>query len=278
MITDKPKYEYIIKPAKHFTLNFKEIWEYRELFFFFTWRDIKVKYKQTILGFLWAVIQPFIMMLVFSMFTKVLNVPHDNIPRPIFIFSGLLLWNIFANGLVNAGSSMVANANMIKKIYFPRLIIPMSAILVAFFDFIMAFIVYIGILIYFQFEVSIIKLLVYLPVSVLMTILTAFGLGSLLAALNVKYRDVRYVIPFMVQLLLFLTPVIYPISIFENPVLRTILNINPMAGAINLLRSALIQAPMQWDLFAISAASTVMFFILGVYVFRRTESYFADLA
>lgn len=272
------KFEYTIKPAKGFSLNLKEIWEYRELFFFFTWRDIKVKYKQTILGFLWAVLQPFIMMIVFSLFTKVLNVPHDGIPRPVFIFSGLLLWNIFANGLVGAGNSMVANANMIKKIYFPRLIIPMSAILVAFFDFLMAFIVYIGILIYFQFEVSIIKLLIFLPVSVVMTVLTTFGLGSLLAALNVKYRDVRYVIPFMVQLLLFMTPVIYPISMFENPTLRLILTLNPMAGAINLLRSALIDAPMQWDLFTISAVSALFFFLFGLYYFRRTEAYFADLA
>ncbi|MCH8318785.1 MAG: ABC transporter permease, partial [Bacteroidetes bacterium] len=155
--------EYEIKPAKGLQLNLKELWDYRELFYIFTWRDIKVKYKQTVLGFAWAVLQPFIMMIVFSyFFGKLLKIPSDGIPYPIFVYSGLMLWNVFSAGILGAGNSMVTNANIIKKIYFPRLIIPISSILVALFDFVMAFIVYVGILIYYQFEVSIIKLALFL--------------------------------------------------------------------------------------------------------------------
>ena len=144
--------EYEIKPAKGFSLNLKELWEYRELFFIFTWRDIKVKYKQTILGFSWAVLQPLLMMVIFTVFfAGALDVPSDNLPYPVFVFSGLLIWNIFSTGLSNASNSMVSNANIIKKIYFPRLIIPMSSILVAIFDFFMAFFIYIGILFYYDY-------------------------------------------------------------------------------------------------------------------------------
>ena len=284
--------EYEIKPAKGLQLNLKELWDYRELFYFFTWRDIKVKYKQTILGFAWAVLQPFIMMVVFSLFFgKLLKVPSDGIPYPVFVYSGLLLWNVFSTGLTGAGNSMVTNADIIKKIYFPRLIIPISSILVALFDFLMAFIVYIGILLFYQFQVSIMKLVLFLPVSLLITIITTFGLGSLLAALNVKYRDFRYVIPFLVQLLLFLTPVIYPVSIFidihvkffdssfviKERLLQFIFALNPMSGAINLLRTAIINKPLDMDLFLISAGSAILLFIIGLLYFRKTEYYFADL-
>jgi len=270
--------EYEIKPAKGLQLNLKELWDYRELFYIFTWRDVKVKYKQTVLGFAWAVLQPFIMMVVFSLFFgKLLGVPSDGIPYPIFVYSGLLLWNIFSTGLSGAGNSMVTNAEIIKKIYFPRLIIPISSILVALFDFLMAFIVYIGILLFYQFQVSIMKLALFLPASLLITIITTFGLGSLLAALNVKYRDFRYVIPFLVQLLLFLTPVIYPVSIIKERSLQYIFALNPMTGAINLLRSAIIDRPLDADLFLISVGSTIILFITGLLYFRKTEAYFADI-
>lgn len=274
----KMNIEYEIKPQKGLSLNLKELWDYRELFYFFTWRDIKVKYKQTVLGFAWAVLQPFIMMIVFSIFFgRLLKVPSDGIPYPIFVYSGLLLWNVFSTGLSGAGNSMVTNAEIIKKIYFPRLIIPVSSILVALFDFLMAFIVYIGILLFYQFQVSIMKLALFLPVSLLITIITTFGLGSLLAALNVKYRDFRYVIPFLVQLLLFLTPVIYPVSILKERTLQYIFALNPMTGAINLLRSAIINRPLDTDLFLISVGSMIILFITGLLYFRKTEAYFADI-
>lgn len=277
--------EYVITPPDKFSLNLKELWTYRELFYFFTWRDIKVKYKQTILGFLWAILQPFLMMMVFVFFfSKALNVPTDNIPAPIFYYSGLLLWNIFSSGLNGAGNSMVSNAGIIKKIYFPRLIIPMSSILVALFDFLMSVLVFMGIIIFYEyqmpeFSIAYGKLFLFLPLALLLTIFSTFGLGSFLASLNVKYRDFRYVIPFLIQLLLFLTPVIYPTSIFEDiSWAKYVLALNPMTGAVNLGRAAFTDQAIQWDLIGISVLSMLILFFLGVYVFRKTEAYFADVA
>ncbi|MFH1004988.1 MAG: ABC transporter permease [Bacteroidota bacterium] len=269
--------QYEIKPVGKLTLGLKELWEFRELFYFFTWKDIKVKYKQTVLGVLWAILQPFIMMVVFSVFFgKVIGVPSDNIPYPIFAFSGLILWNIFSSGVSNASQSMVANANIIKKIYFPRLIIPISAILVALFDFIMAFIVYILLLVYYQFSISPLILL-YFPLSILITVIATFGIGTFIAALNVKYRDFRYVIPFLIQLLFFLTPIIYPISMVPQWT-KPFLALNPMVGAIDLLRSTIINNELNWQYVTISISSSVILFLFGLYYFRKTEYYFADLA
>lgn len=277
--------EYTIKPPGKFSLNLQELWIFKELFYFFTWRDIKVKYKQTVLGFVWAVLQPFLMMMIFVVFfSRLLNVPTDNIPAPVFYYSGLLLWNIFSTGITSAGNSMVSNANIIKKIYFPRLIIPMSSILVALFDFLMAMIVFFAILTYFEFTmVSFVvnygKLILYLPLAVFITIFHTFGLGTFLASLNVKYRDFRYVIPFMVQFLLFVTPVIYPVSIFGDVSwAKYLMALNPMTGAVTLGRAAFTDLPIEWNLIFISLAMTVVFFVLGVYIFRKTEAYFADVA
>jgi lipopolysaccharide transport system permease protein len=271
--------EYEIKPVSKLSLGLKELWEFRELFYFFTWRDIKVKYKQTVLGVLWAILQPFMMMIVFTLFFgQALGVPTDNnIPYPVFVYSGLLLWNIFSSGLSNASGSMVSNAGIIKKIYFPRLIIPMSSILVALFDFLMAFIIYIGILIYYKQPVSF-NIIIYLPAGILITVLSTFGLGTGLAALNIKYRDFRYVIPFLIQILLFLTPVIYPVSIIKYKWAQIILSLNPIAGAIDLLRSSVTQAPLDLQLVITSAVSSILLFFAGLFYFRKTEYYFADLA
>lgn len=270
---------YEIKPVSKISLGLKELWDFRELFYFFTWRDIKVKYKQTALGVLWAILQPFILMVVFTLFFgQTLGVPtENNIPYPVFVFSGLLLWTIFSSGLSNASQSMVANAGIIKKIYFPRLIIPMSAILVALFDFIMAFIIYIGILIYYRQPVEPVIAL-YLPLSILITVLTTFGMGTMLAALNVKYRDFRYVIPFLIQLLFFVTPVIYPTSIIKIPWAQKILMLNPMAGAIELLRSPVAHSALNVQLVIISIIVSFVLFFAGLFYFRKTEYYFADLA
>ena len=173
---------------------------------------------------------------------------------------------------------MVTNSNIIKKIYFPRLIIPISAILVALFDFLMAFAVYIGILLYYSYDVDLLEMLLYFPLSILITIITTFGLGSLLAALNVKYRDFRYVIPFIVQLLFFLTPVIYPISSINIPWVKFLLNMNPMAAAINLSRASVTEMPVEWNFVGLGCAVGLLIFFVGIYVFRKTESYFADIA
>jgi lipopolysaccharide transport system permease protein len=274
----QPTIEYRIKPPKGLSLNLKEIWQYKELFYFFTWRDIKVKYKQTVLGFLWAVLQPFLTMLIFAFFFgNLLRVPSDGLPYPIFAFSGLIIWNVFAGGLTSSANSMVSNANIIKKIYFPRLIIPMSSILVSAFDFFMAFAVFVGLMIYYHIAFSW-MLFVYVPASLLLTIVTVFGAGSLLAALNVKYRDFRYIIPFLVQALMFLTPVIYPVSIITYPWAKYLIALNPMSGAVNLMRGALIQSPPDMQLLLISVISAVVLFFAGLLYFKKTEAYFADIA
>lgn len=268
-----------ITPPSRISLGFAELWQYRELFYFFTWRDIKVKYKQTFLGFAWAVLQPFIMMVIFSLFFGMaLDVPSDGIPYPLFAYSGLILWNVFSSGLSGAGNSMVSNANIIKKIYFPRLIIPMSAILVAVFDFFMAFVVYIGLVVYYGYHLNF-SLLYLLPASLLLTIMATFGPGALIAAMNVKYRDFRYLLPFIIQVGLFVTPVIYPVSMFGDKVwLVKLLAFNPMYAPISLIRHALVDAALDWSLIGMSVLSGVVLLIVGVYYFRKTEGYFADLA
>jgi len=268
-----------ITPPARISLGLAELWQYKELFYFFTWRDIKVKYKQTFLGFAWAVLQPFVMMVIFSVFFgAALNVPSDGIPYPLFAFSGLMLWNVFATGLSGAGNSMVSNANIIKKIYFPRLIIPMSAILVAVFDFFMAFIIYIGLVFYYNYSLSW-ELLYILPLSLLLTVIATFGPGTLIAAMNVKYRDFRYILPFTIQTLLFLTPVIYPLSMFDNrPVIMQLLALNPMYAPIALIRNVLVDFPLDMQLMATSVLSGLFFMLIGVLYFKKTESYFADLA
>jgi len=268
-----------ITPPSKLSFGLKELWTYKELFYFFTWRDIKVKYKQTFLGFAWAILQPFVMMVIFSIFFGMaLKVPSDGIPYPLFAFSGLMLWNVFATGLSGAGNSMVSNANIIKKIYFPRLIIPMSSILVAVFDFVMAFVVYLGLIFYYDFSLSW-EIIYIFPLSLLLTVIATFGPGTLIAAMNVKYRDFRYILPFTIQTLLFLTPVIYPLSMFsDKPILMQMLALNPMYAPIALIRNVLVEFPLDMQLISTSVLSGLLFMLLGVLYFKKTEAYFADLA
>ena len=271
--------EYEIKPQSRFSIGLKELWHYRELFYFFTWRDVKVKYKQAALGILWAILQPLIMMIMFTLiFSRALNVSSDGIPYPVFAISGLLIWNILSNGLLNSANSMVNNANIIKKIYFPRLVIPMSAILTVMVDFIFALIIYAAILIYYNQGISILKLVTYLPLSILITIVTTFGIGTFLAALNVKYRDFQYLLPFMIQFLLFANPVLYSAKAFTNPVINAIMKCNPIASAIQLNRSIFADAAVDWTAVLLSSGVALLFLIIGIFTFRKTEAYFADLA
>lgn len=271
--------EFEILPKNNFSLGTKELWAYRELFYIFTLRDIKVKYKQTLLGFLWAVLQPLLLALTFSFFLgKAIQAATPmNMPYGLFAFSGLVLWAVFATGLNNAGNSMVANANIIKKIYFPRLIIPVSAVFVGLFDFAMAFSVF---LLYALFNGVTFSLHLFwlLPLSLLLTCMATLGVGSLLAALNVKYRDFRYIIPFLVQFVLFLSPVIYPLSITESPMLQNLLALNPMTAPLELFRASFSNTDLNIQAILISAASSLFFFVLGIYYFKKTEAYFADLA
>jgi lipopolysaccharide transport system permease protein len=271
--------EFHIKPESSFSLGYKELWQYRELFYFFTWRNIKVRYKQAVLGVAWAILQPLSMMLVFTLiFQKGLGIQSDGLPYPIFAFSGLMIWTFFASSLQNAATSMVSNANIIKKIYFPRLIIPLSSVLTAFVDWLFAFIVWVGLCFYFHITLFTWKL-IGVPLSILMVALTSFGVGSFLASLNVKYRDVQYVLPFLIQFLLFFNPVVYSSKIFDNnPIVQKIMLLNPVAGAINLMRATLSDTfPPTGVIFSQLGVAIVLFFI-GVYHFRKTEALFADIA
>lgn len=269
---------YEINVAQNRLLNLGELWRYRELFYFFTWRDIKVKYKQTVLGFLWAILQPLLMMLIFTFFfSRALNIQNLTIPYPVFVFSGLIIWNFFSSALTNASNSMVNNAPIIKKIYFPRLIIPVSSILGAFFDFIMAFILFFFILLYYQTSPELTAIFLW-PLALLVTALASLGLGSWLSALNVKYRDFRYMIPFLVQVLFFVTPIIYPASLIELEWVRYVVALSPMYAAIEFFRMPLIASSSNTLMLLISLSSCIIFLFVGLIYFRRTEDFFADLA
>lgn len=271
--------EFIIESSKRTLFGGKELWRYRELFYFFTWRDIKIKYKQTVLGFLWAVLQPLLMMVIFTLFFgRALNIPSQELPYPIFVFSGLLLWNMFSTGLTGSANSMVNNSAIIKKIYFPRLIIPTSAILVALFDFFMAFVLFIPLLLFYKQPISFAAWWCW-PLAVFVTLMGTLGPGCLLAALNVKYRDFRYVIPFLIQALFFLTPVIYPVTLLKYPLLQYMLVLSPMYAAIELFRLPLVGlADMNTTFLFISFGSGMFLLLIGVLYFKKTEAFFADFA
>ena len=267
--------EEVIDSDNRGMFNWNELWRYRELFYFFTWRDIKIKYKQTALGFLWAILQPMLMMVIFTLLP--FGRQPSSIPYPVSVFSGLLIWNIFSSGLTNASNSMVTNAPIIKKIYFPRLIIPVSAILSAVFDFFMAFTLLFPLLIYYHQPVAWSALFIW-PLAVIMVMIATLGIGCWLAALNVKYRDFRYVIPFLVQMLFFLTPIIYPVSLLKYPVLQYIIVASPVYAAVELFRFPLTNVMPDPTFMMISLASVLFFLIAGVLYFRRTEDFFADFA
>jgi lipopolysaccharide transport system permease protein len=267
----------IIRPKKIFSWNdLKEIWTYRELLYFLTWRDLKVRYKQTAIGIGWAIFQPFITMVVFSVFFGgLIKVPSDNIPYPIFVYVGLLIWQFFSTSLSDASNSMVLNQSIITKVYFPRLILPISTIITKFVDFGFSSIILIGMMLYYHFAPHLIGLLI-LPLLVFISFMAALGGGLALAAINVKYRDVRYVLPFFIQLMLYVTPVIYPASIAGK--YSWILAINPMTGVIKAAQAAILgNAPINWLLVASSFASCSIILIVGIYIFKKTERFFADI-
>jgi len=268
----------IIKPKKGLTsLDFKELWSYRELFYFFTWRDIKLRYKQTFFGITWAIMQPFIAMVVFSVvFGKLAGISSDDIPYPIFVYSGLLFWNIFSNSLNNASQSLISSTNIIQKVYLPKMIIPTASVIVTLVDFLFAGLVFGGIIIYYGFMPHFQGLL-FLPLFLLITIFASLGLGLFFAAVNVKYRDVRYALPFFIQLLIFVTPVIYPVSIIPKDY-QWFLFLNPMTGAIESFKAVFLGTmPINWTGLAISAAMSIVFLIFGLGYFLKTEKTFADI-
>jgi lipopolysaccharide transport system permease protein len=269
--------ELLITPANRWIpLNLSELWEYRELLYFLVWRDIKVRYKQTALGAAWAVMQPLFMMLVFSLFFgRLAKVPSDGIPYPVFAFCALIPWQLFANALTESSNSLIGNQNLITKVYFPRLVIPLAAVLSGLVDFAIAFVILIGMMLYFGIVPG--WSILVLPGFVLLAILTALAVGLWLSALNVQYRDVRYTMSFLIQFWLFATPVAYPSSLVpEN--WRAFYGINPMAGVVEGFRWALLgktspPGAMLW----VSVVVVTILLIGGLYYFRRMEQQFADI-
>jgi lipopolysaccharide transport system permease protein len=267
----------IVEPSRGWiSLRLRDLWEYRELLYFLTWRDIKVRYKQTALGAAWAVIQPFFTMVVFSLFFgRLAKVPSDGIPYPIFAYAALVPWTFFAQGLNQSSNSLVGSANLITKVYFPRLVIPISSVLSGLVDFVIAFTVLIGMMFYYNLYPT--SAIIFLPGLLLLALTTALGVGLWLSALNVKYRDVRYTVGFLTQFWLFATPIAYPSSLLSEP-WRTIYAINPMVGVVEGFRWALLgteTAP--GPMITLSAIVAIVILIGGAFYFRRMEKTFADI-
>jgi lipopolysaccharide transport system permease protein len=257
-------------------VDFKEIWNYRELLYFLTKRDIKVRYKQTVLGGLWAVIQPAFTMIVFTLFFgRLAKMPSDGLPYPIFVYAALLPWTYFANAVSASGNSLVGSANLITKVYFPRIVVPASAALAGLLDFFIALFVLGALMIYYQFVPGWGILL--FPFLVALTFLCAVGVGLWLSALNVQYRDIRYAIPFLIQVWMFVSPVIYPMSLVKGNY-QWLLALNPMGGVIHAYRASLLgHQPIDWQLLTLSTLIILAIFLSGLYYFRRMEKVFADV-
>jgi len=266
----------IIRPGRAWApLNLGEVWSYRELLYFLTWRDVKVRYKQAALGVAWAVIQPLFTMLIFTVFFgRLAKIPSNGVPYPLFSYAAILPWTFFANALASSGNSLVSNRNLITKIYFPRLIVPAAAVAAGLVDFAIAFIVFIGLFVYYRFPIRT-NFVMFLPLVVLMSLL-ALAVGMWMSAVNVRYRDVQYALPFLIQLWMFVSPVIYPASLMPQR-WRWVLDLNPMTGIIEGFRSASLGLPFQWGAIAYSTAITIAWLVYASFSFRRMERYFADI-
>jgi len=266
-----------IAPSKGWvSLKLKELWEYRELLYFLVWRDIKVRYKQTALGATWAIIQPFFTMVVFSIFFGHLGkIPSDGIPYPIFSFVALVPWTFFASGLGQSSNSRVGSSNLTPKVYFPRLIIPLASVFSGIVDFALAFVVLLGMMLYYGIIPTLNVL--WLPLFLLLALVTSLGVGLWLSALNVEYRDVRYVVPFITQFWMLATPIAYPSSLLHQP-WRTIYGLNPMVGVVEGFRWALLRSnTAPGPIIAVSASAAVVILVTGAFYFRRMEKTFADI-
>jgi lipopolysaccharide transport system permease protein len=267
-----------IEPSKGWvSLKLRELWEYRELLYFLTWRDIKVRYKQTVLGAAWAIVQPFFTMVVFSVFFgRLAKIPSDGIPYPIFSYAALVPWTFFAHGLSQSSNSLVGGARLIKKVYFPRLAMPIATVLSGLVDFLLAFVVLLGMMLAYGIVPTL--NVFWLPAFLLLALITSLGTGLWLSAMNVQFRDVRYTVPFITQFWMFATPIAYPSSLIENPLLRTLYGINPLAGVVEGFRWALLgteTAP--GPIIIASSLAAVALLVSGAFYFRRMEKTFADV-
>lgn len=288
--TDKHRYTLpdtdLVEPDEPYTLvaptrgwvalKLHDLWEYHELLFFLTWRDIKVRYKQTILGVAWAILQPLFAMVIFSIvFGRLAQMPSDGVPYPLFAYAALVPWTFFANGLSQCSESLVLSSNMIKKVYFPRIILPISAVLTGLVDFVLAFMLLLGLLLFYG-RMPTLNVL-WLPLLLLPGLATSLGAGIWLTALNVQYRDIRYVIPFLVQAWMFASPIVYPGSLLSEP-WRTLYGINPMVGVIEGFRWALLGTDTRpGAMIVVSSLVAVVVLVSGAFYFRRMERTFADV-
>ncbi len=279
--TTKPEVEtpvILIKPASKWSaINLRDLWHYRELAYFLTWRDLKVRYKQTLLGAAWAILQPFLTMVVFSIFFgQLANVPSDGYPYPIFNYTGLLPWGLFSTALTRASMSLVQSRNMITKVYFPRLIVPLASILAGLVDFAISFVVLLGMMWFYHITPT--SAVWTLPLFLLLAMITALGVGLWLSSMNVMYRDIGYIIPFLTQFWLFITPIAYPSSMIPDK-WRLIYAINPMTGVVEGFRWALLgsQSAAPGPILIVSTAIALLLLVSGLFYFRRMERQFADM-
>jgi lipopolysaccharide transport system permease protein len=266
-----------IEPSRGWvSLRLHELWEFRELLYFLAWRDIKVRYKQTLLGAAWAILQPFFTMVIFSIFFgRLAQIPSDGMPYPIFSYAALVPWTFFANGLTQSSNSLVTGAQLIKKVYFPRLIVPVAAVLSGVVDFILAFIVLLGMMLYYGLMPT--AHVVWLPAFLILALITSLGVGLWLSSLNVQYRDVRHAVPFITQFWLFATPIAYPSTLLSEP-WRTLYGLNPMVGVVEGFRWALLGTATQpGTMVLVSCLMALAILIAGAFYFRRMEKTFADV-
>jgi lipopolysaccharide transport system permease protein len=274
---DSSDVEILITPRSGWVaVDWKELYRNRELLFFMVWRDLKVRYKQTVLGATWAILQPLVTLTIFTLiFGKFAKIPSEGFAYPVFAFAGLMPWTFFSSGMASAGQSLVNQQGLLSKVYFPRLFIPTAAVASYLVDFAISFGLYAGILAWYRTVPS--WQVVFLPALIALTMLPALGLGYLLGGLTVFYRDFRYVVPFMVQILMYLSPIIYPMNLL-SPVYRRVLALNPMVGIIEGYRSAILGTPWQLDSLATSVVVSLALFAVGILYFRKVERWFADFA
>ena len=267
----------VIEPSRGLAdFNLREIWDYRDLMFFLAWRDINIRYKQTILGAAWAVVQPVMTMILFTIFFgRMAEVPSEGAPYPLFAFAALLPWQYFATTLGNAANSLVNNSNLLSKVYFPRLLIPLTSLFPSAIDFLIAFGVLIGLMFYYHWVPPTLNM-IWLPAFLVLAMVTTLGAGLWFAAMNVKYRDVRHIVTVLVQFGLFVSPVAYPSRIVPMPWLN-LYALNPMVGVIEGFRWALLGTPLQLRIMTISTTAALVLLVSGLYYFRYTEKTFADV-
>jgi homopolymeric O-antigen transport system permease protein len=265
-----------IQPPKSWSvLSFRDIWDYRELLFFLTWRDVKVRYKQTVLGAGWAILQPLFMMIIFTIFFgRLAGVDSAGITYPLFALAGLVPWTFFSNSITASGNSLVGSANLITKVYFPRLIVPAAAMLAGLVDFLLAFTMLCLLMVYYR--VALTAQVLFLPVLILLTALFSLGVGTWMSALNVKYRDVRFALPFLIQLWLFVSSVILPSTSIPQK-WRWLLMLNPMSGIIEGYRASLFGLPFDWPALGVASVLTIVVLVYAIYAFGRVERSFADI-